>query len=853
MPSGPDTFYLSAAQETQGNSTEHSRFANEELTLQFGKISVCDTHPQVTGLQGSPLPESWITTTIQGTALPDPNPTLVPVTTESERTQIVYPNTLSSEIYQLYPPVDFFANCNGILPEQSYFPDLDTEMDDIDIAMGVDYNPVSVNDSQATALPIITYAAPSQPPFPTQSFFNAGGNHDGHTDGSIRNGSNLFHFTSSQHFIPIDSSQPCDGPSDTEDDGGVFVAPDNVPSRSPLEPPPAVVLEENEDDAPCLPQEAISSLAATCRASLIPSQHQPAVYKQGPDEADTDVDTEGEDEPRQTFELEATEPFEEGEDKPLAAFLCFDQGIPAGLLEDFLRTPALPSQRTSLSIEHDSQGLKSFVSERTSFRQEGQEELAVLHAEAERLLESLERKLRNSPQIPQQIMPSTTDDNESAKLFERETTEPLEDGEDQIPTAFLSCEQCTDTQSSAVHEDRLEPFERETTEPLEEGEDQTPLVFLSYEQRTTGDNSVDAHSPIHGSADDENEPDQSFARESTKPPEGGEDKPPSTSMTPGTILGQRMVTQSTVSSTSPNRILFAPIQSQPELQPSYNTPRGNRRLVLNKHGRPIRPLSREKLKRTLGGAPCDLSSLTNTTAWAPSGADTGYDGDEREDRKDPSKRARCDVSKVPVADRGGNKQPRFGGSGRAHFHNAVARFATRSQGPVAPRRPILRRTDDETQLSASPSINISFITPSPSSAVGAAIQLHSPPPSTPPPRTKARSSITPRISKPVEMMTRSDSDISPPRRFTHLLVDELDRKHRRTPHHPSTEATGGGAVRHTRRSHREDWIHARRRRCCPTDDSILRFSNEPKKQKRKGPLSGIGVRFKLPDVEPVGA
>ncbi|KAI5983440.1 hypothetical protein EDC04DRAFT_1734166 [Pisolithus marmoratus] len=827
MPSGPDNFYLSATPETPGNSTEHSRFFNAELPLQFEMMSICDTDCQITRLQGSPSSEPQIAMAVHGIMLPYPDPMILPVTTHRACTQIVYPHDLSAESHQMYPAIDFFAIQNEISVDQSHQPDMDpdTEMDNVDNAMDVDYNPVVVNDIllPSTALPVIPYAGLPELPFSTQVISNANGSHDRHIDNDI---GNPFHSTSSQYPILPDRNEMGDGLPDTEDDDCVSAPLDNVPRRPSLEAPSALVLEENEAGGLGTPQQA----------SLIHRQHQPVFYEHEPD-GDTDCDTEDEAESRQPFRREATEPLEEGKDKPPVSFLRFDQGVSTCLLGDSFSTSALPSRQIAPSTKYDDHGLQSSLPETTPVLGEEQEKsLAVLHAEAERLLDSLERKLRSPPQISRQIMPSTTDDEELAEPFKREATQPLKYGEDQTPTVFLSYEQRTDTctsqqcLSSTIDENHLEPFKRESTEPLDEGENQTPVVFLSYEQRIVagclGHDNVDALIPIPNSAD---ESDRSFLREPTEPlEEDSEEKPP------------------TAPSTPPSQIVHcASIPSQQEPRASYNIPHSNPRLVLNKHGRPIRPLSREKLKRTLGGAPCDLSPLANTAPWPPLGDGAGYDGDEREDRTDPSKKARRDTGKVP-ADRGGNKRVRFGGSRRAHFHNATARFAARSRGPI------LRSTGNETQLSASPLSSISFIIPS-SGAVGAASKPFSPLPPVSLSCTKSQSSKNPLITQLVEMTTESDSDVKSLRKPAYLLVDELDRKHRRTLHHPPTEATGGGVVRHTRRSHRENWIHAHRRRGCPTDNSSLRFLGEPAKHKRKGPLSGIGVRFKLPDIDPVGA
>ncbi|KAI6040839.1 hypothetical protein EDC04DRAFT_1389436 [Pisolithus marmoratus] len=827
MPSGPDNFYLSATPETPGNSTEHSRFFNVELPLQFEMMSICDTDCQITCLQGSPSSEPQIAMAVHGTTLPYPNPMILPVTANRDCTQIVYSHDLSADSHQIYPAVGFFAIHNEISVDQSHHSDmdLDTEMDNVDNAMDVDYNPIVVNDIllPPTALPVIPYAGLPELPFSSQLISNANGSHDRHIDNGI---CDPFYSTPSQYHILPDRNEVGDGLPDTEDDDGVSAPLDNVPRRPSLETPSALVLEENEAGGLGTPQQA----------SLIHRQHQPVVYEHEPD-ADTDCGTEDEAEPRKPFKREATEPLEEGEDKPPVLFLRFDQGVSTDLLEDSFSTSALPSRQIAPSTKYDDHGLQSSLPETTPILGEEQEKsLAVLHAEAERLLDSLEHKLCSPPQISRQITLSATDDEEFAKPFECEATQPLKDGGDQTPTVFLSYEQRTDTctsqqcLSSTIDKNHPEPFKRESTEPLDEGENQAPVVFPSYEQRIAagclGDDNVDALIPIPNSAD---EPDQSFVREPTEPlEEDSEGKPPTAPSTPSNQI-----------------VHFASIPSQQEPRASYSIPHTNSQLVFNKHGRPARPLSREKLKRTLGGAPCDLSSLASTTPWPLSGDGAGYDGDEREDRTDPSKKARRDTSKVP-ADRGGNKQVRFGGSRRVHFHNAVARFAARSRGPI------LRSTGNETQLSASPLNSISFIIPS-SGAVGAASKPFSPLPPVSLSCTKSQSSKNSLITQLVEMTTESDSDVKSLRKPAYLLVDELDHKHRRTLHHPPTEAAGGGVVRHARRSHRENWIHAHTRRGCLTDNSSLRFLGKSKKHKRKGPLSGIGVRFKLPDIEPVGA
>lgn len=51
MPSGPDTFYLSATPETREATIEHFRSNNEELPLRFGMMSVCDADHHTTDLQ----------------------------------------------------------------------------------------------------------------------------------------------------------------------------------------------------------------------------------------------------------------------------------------------------------------------------------------------------------------------------------------------------------------------------------------------------------------------------------------------------------------------------------------------------------------------------------------------------------------------------------------------------------------------------------------------------------------------------------------------------------------------------------------------------------------------------------
>lgn len=863
MPSGPDTFYLSATPETREATIEHFRSINEELPLRFGMMSVCDADHHTTDLQGSPSSEPQIAMIMPGSALSEPHPSSIPVATDQDCTQIAYPGGCSLVNHQLYPPVDSFATHNGALLDQSYGSvDLDTEMDGVENAMTVDYIPLPANDFllPSTVLPVIPYTGPPELQFSSRLYFGAEGNHDGQIANDIGHGFDPFHSTFCQHSVTPGYGGTDDSPADTKEDDDVFVPPDNVLHRPPLEAPSAIV-EENEADGLCTPQKAASPPAVleTCRTPLIPRQYQPEVREREPD-AGTDVDTEDEAEPRKSFERETTEPLEEGEDKPPAAFFRFDQGVSTGSLEDSNCTSALPSRQIPPSSERENHGLKSSFPE-TPVPEEGREKLlAAVSAEAERLLDSLERQLCSPPRVPQQIMPSTTGDDESTGPFERESTEPLEDGEDQTPTAFLNFEQRTDTQSSrqcqsTINDDRPEPFKRKATEPLEEGEDQTPTAFLSYDQRVTpkclGDNNVDALSPIFNPVDNENESDRSFVREPTEPLEDGEDEPPAAFIPPYTIPEHQATTQSTILSTFPSQMVhFAPIQSQPEPRTSYSVPHTNRRLVLNKHGLPMRPLTRAKFKRALGGAPCDFSSLVNTTSWQPSGAGAGDDGDEREDRTDPSKRARCDSYKVP-ADHAGNKQVRFGGSRRAHFHNAVARFSARSQGPVTPRRSILRSTGNETQLSTSPLSNLSIVTP-PSGAVGTITRLRSPLPPTSLSCTNSRSNKNLRKTQVTETVTESDSDVEPPRKPARLFVDELDHKRRRAPHHLPTDANGG-AVRHTRRRHREDWIHERRKRGCQTDDSPSWFLGEPRKQKRKGPLSGISVRFRLPDIQPVGA
>lgn len=853
MPSGPDNFYLSATPETRGVTIDHSRSVNEELPLRFGMMSVCDADHHTTGLQASSWSEPQIAMIMPGTTLSEPHPSFVPVATDQDCTQIAYPEGCSLVNHQLYPPVDSFAIHNGALLDQLYSSDLDTEMDGVENAMTVDYNPLPANNFllPSTVLPAVPYTGPPELWFSSQSYFGAEGNHDGQIANDTGHRFDPFQSAFCQHSVTPGPGKTGDSPADTKEDHDAFVPPDNDSHRPPLEAPSAI--EENKADGLCTPQKADSPPAVleTCRTPLIPRQYQPEVRERDPD-AGTDVDTEDEAESPKSFEREATEPLEEGEDKPPAAFFRFDQGVSTGSLEDPSCISALPSRQIPPSNECESHGLKSSLLEtQEKFR-------AAVSAEAERLLDSLERQLRSPPRVPQQIMPSTTGDDESTGPFERESTEPLEDGEDQTPTTFLNFEQRTDTQQcqSTIDDDRLEPFEREATEPLEEGEDQTPATFLSYDQRVTpkcfGDINVDARRSISNSVDNENERDRSFVREPTEPLEDGEDEPPAAFIPPDTIPEHRVATQSTIPSAFPSQAVhFALIQSQPEPRTSYSVPHNNRRLVLNKHGLPMRPLTRAKFKRALGGAPCDFSSLVNTASWQPSGAGAGDDGDEREDRTDPSKRARRDSYKVP-ADHAGNKQVRFGGSRRAHFHNAVARFSARSQVPVTPRRPILRSTGNETQLSTSPLSNLSIVTPPPSGAVGTTTRLRSPLPPTSLSCANSRSNKTFRKTQVTETVTESDSDVEPPRKPAHLFVDELDRKRRRASHHLPTEANGG-AVRHTRRRHREDWIHERRKRGCPTDDSTSWFLAEPRKQKRKGPLSGISVRFRLPDIQPVGA
>ncbi|KAI6108600.1 hypothetical protein EDD16DRAFT_69983 [Pisolithus croceorrhizus] len=834
MPSGPDTFYLSATAETRGNAIEQSRSLNEELPLRFGMMSMCDAAHHITGLQGSPSSEPQTATVMHGTALPEPIPASLPVATHQHCMQIIYSEGCSLGNRQLCPPVDFFAPHNGAPLDESYDSvDPDTEMDDVENAMSVDYTPPSANDVllPPAALHVIPYTTPPNLRFSSQLFFGAGGNHDGQIVSDIGNGFDPFRSASCQHSVTPGPGRTDDAPAETAENDNIVAPPDDVLCGPPLEAPFAIV-EENEADGSCTQNASPPpAVLETCRTSLIPRQYQPEVREREPD-AETDIDAKDDAELREPFERETTEPLEESEDKPPAAFLRFDQGVSTGLLEDSFRVSSSSSRQSASSAEHDNLGLKSSFPE-TPFAEEGQEKLlAASNAETELLLESLERKLRSSPRVPQQIMPSTTSDNESSEPFEREDTEPLEDGEDQTPATFLNCEQRADTRSSqqcqsfTINDDRLEAFERETTEPLEEGEDQTPAVFLSYGQRATpnclGDNDVDALSPIHSSTDNKNEPDRSFGRESTEPLE---DEPPVALVLPDTALEHWVATHSTTPSTPPSQMVhFTPIQSQPVPRASYNIPHSGRHLVLNKHGRPIRPLSRAQFKRTLGGAPCDLSSLANTTPWPPSDASAGDDvgdhGDEREDRTDPAKRARCDSYKVPTG-QGGSKQVRFGGSRRAHFRNAVARFSARSQGPVTPRPSILRSTCNETQLPTSPLTNISFIT-SPSGAVATATQLRSPLLPTSLSHTNPRSNKNPRKTEVMETITETGSDVEPPRNPAHLFVDELDRKRRQAPHHLPAEARGG-VVRHIRRRHKEDWIYERRKRDFPTDDSTSRF------------------------------
>lgn len=544
----------------------------------------------------------------------------------------------------------------------------------------------------------------------------------------------------------------------------------------------------------------------------------------------------------QFFDHGPTKPLEEEEDGLSSAFLHAEAGNFLRRLEDDLRTLPQVSQQV----------LPSAVASPSA---------AFLRAGARDFLRSTKVTFPSKPQVPQQVIPSAA---ESRRASDRETTEPLEEGKARTPTPFLSYEprvpsNSIDTevrtpsrvpqqvQPSVNSGERTEPFEREATEPLEEEQDRVPPVFHNYDQCIPADllssyaddcpriQDPQQVLPSSSSGDDPRKP---FVRELPPLLDEAHDKPPAAFMNAQSIVNfdERFMAQPTpapvieqgyASCTMANTAFppsLPPFHNQSQPATVFRSTNTGRRMVLNKLGRPVRHLTREQLKRALGGAPCDPSPVTTPTSTENQG---NGDEDEREERTDPAKKSRCEVHKEPLHTSLAppEKRVRFGGERRTHFENAIARFSTRSQCSTI--RPILRRTAKEpTQTTLNPSssgiaFDASASTSGSNNVIDPVPRLRSP---LPVPRRQPRRGAN--VSYPgISVQSGSEADRAPPSSF--LLVDELERKNacrRRNTQCRRQRAAeaAGGVVRNARQNCREDWIRIRRRRGSK-DNSVSSF------------------------------
>ena len=552
----------------------------------------------------------------------------------------------------------------------------------------------------------------------------------------------------------------------------------------------------------------------------------------------------------QSPECEATEPLEESADIPPTAFadLRADAEIFLdNLKHDLLIQPQVPQQVPPSDAVTEPRGV--FERETTEPLAEGEDKppAAFFHVEA------AENGLLFEPPAVEQQASETVAEPRSA--FEREATEPLEEGKDRSPTAFLSYEQRVSSDSienffgrtssrvpqqsqpSAYGDEILQHFEGEPTEPLEERQGRALAVLHTYGQHIAplhpshiGDGSrIRIPQQVMPSSSSNDIPWKSFVRESTEPLEEGQDTPPVAFMnaqsnvdrsmaqsTSAPIIEHDHTTIKLTNTTSPPPFPSFHDQSRPATV--FRSAGTSRRVVLNKLGRPVRQLTREQLKRALGGTPCQPYPMATPTI--PSTENRGNEDEEedrREERADPAKRRRRHLEKkLPCSSLApSEKCVRFGIGRRAHFDNAVARFAARSQCSAI--RPILRCTVKEptqpivasssggaasaTQISTLGSDDV--LNPIP--------RLRSPPPVLNRRRSRRRA---------IDMGVKVDSEADRVSPSFPLLVDELDRKNARrgrkqwVAQHAAKAA--GGAVRHARQNHREEWINIRRWRG-PTD------------------------------------
>jgi len=633
----------------------------------------------------------------------------------------------------------------------------------------------------------------------------------------------------------------------------------------------------------------------TCGAVLLAEQFLPTLPVDG-----SRNDTDNEDGPRKPLEREVTEPLEDEQDQTLAVFLRPDQGVSTGSFEESFHSPALIPKQVLPSVCDDKTALQFFEREPTKLLGEEEDKLssAFLLAEAGNFLRHLEDDLCAQFQVPEQVLPSAVAEP-SASFFraeagdflrstevtfpskpqvprqvmpsaakphrapDRETTEPLEEGEVQTPTAFLSYEPPissnpidTDArtlsripqqvQPSANSGESPQPFEREATEPLEEEQDRLPPVFHNYDQCMPADllpsyaDRIQDPQQVMPSSSSGDDPRKPFARKLPDLLDEAQDKPPAAFMYAQSIvdLDERFMAQPTpaplIEQGYPSGIMantasppsFPPFHNQSQPATALRSPHTGRRVVLNKLGRPVRQLTREQLKRALGGAPCDPPPVTTSTSTENQGND---DEDEREERKDPAKRSRRDVRKEPPHSSLAHpeKRVRFGGGRRAHFENAITRFSTRSQYSTI--RPILRRTAEGPTQVAPSSSGIVFNLPAASTSRSSKVINPVPPLRSPSPIPRGRQSRRgANVSSDPDMSVQSDSEADRARLSSSLLVDELDRKNacrRRNTQCRQRRAAeaAGSVVRNARRNHREDWTRVCRRRGFTEDNLVSSF------------------------------
>ncbi|KAL4079675.1 hypothetical protein J3A83DRAFT_4409822 [Scleroderma citrinum] len=475
------------------------------------------------------------------------------------------------------------------------------------------------------------------------------------------------------------------------------------------------------------------------------------------------------------FEREATESLEEGEDKPLAAFLRVGAEDFLGTLEDNLLTrPPVPQQVMS------STPTKAY---------------SVFHFE-QCVSDSIGNDVHTPTKVPQQVHPSASS-NEILGPFEREATELLEQDQNKTPAVFFTYEQRMPTCLLPCNNDSRRPFVRESTEPLEEEQDKPPAASMKAHAIVDLDE-YDMADPILAPVVEQNHP---FGP------------------------GVNMPIPSESFHTLPHPVAI------------FRSPDTGRHVVLNRLDRPVRRLTREQLKRALGGPPCDPSVMVTSAAQASheNQGNDADDEDECEERTDPTKRARRDLGKEPL------RSSLAPSEKSGLVPHAVHTLTTPSRG-------LLRGLNAQRYAQS----------------CGAQSQLH----------LLAILSSLPQHPQLIQAMpstpchdilrrcTNASSDVnmgawsSSRPLLSSLLIDELNRKnarHKRNPQRRQQQAADAarGADRNVRQkqNYRDDWINAHRRKGPVEDDSISSCLGEPANGDRGmtsfiGKIQRPGARFR---------